>query len=717
MKKTFFIISFLLLSSIALADMPRYITVQGRLTYANGDIASGSYTFMFTIYNETSYPLWFEVQSNINVDNKGIFTVELGRNSTPPGVNLPFDKKYFLEVRVNNQTLSPWIDITSSGYAFSAGRLLPTNFSILPGNDSTYDIGGSGQRWKDLYLGGNYPGYNGNIYDVFRIRSPTNQDMWLGLTNSSRQIGVYDYGNNREVWNYNGTIGALNVSVPITINGTAAIKSCPSCDALLRLNGSEILSTQISMHSYIPEGSAANAIFFYHWEHPVWYIGEAEPSKQAGESNFFIDSGRGGSLVIAPDGKITATTAPTFLVPPDSQPTLTLASIDETRIRFDYGGLLASGTPANASYIEWPDWTKALDWKLGQESGTGDFVIKNGGGPLFKVQNSTGNIGIGTGTPSEELTVYSPPATDSFIRVSSTDGKVSGIKFGEDQNSVQTWGHRIIYNGTFPDTVRFQNVRNTVPIDVMTFAPEGNVKFFSWVDITNNSADHISGVDSPFYFMKDAYVGTPTVPAPSDLAASLNVWNGSLDLYTYYNDSRGKRITFSLGWSKLPGTVMTIYNDNAVGKVGIGTETPAYKLDVAGDANAQRLCIGGDCRNAWPSGGGGGGAPGGSDGQVQYNNGGSFGGASSLYYDDTNNRVGIKTTIPQMPLEVNGAVKIAGDGNEACNSNTEGTLRYYVNCVGTTYTSHLEACMQSGTTSWTWFTIKTYTLSTSACPR
>ncbi len=38
------------------------------------------------------------------------------------------------------------------------------------------------------------------------------------------------------------------------------------------------------------------------------------------------------------------------------------------------------------------------------------------------------------------------------------------------------------------------------------------------------------------------------------------------------------------------------------GNVGIGTATPntAYKLDVAGTANATSLCINGDCKTAWP---------------------------------------------------------------------------------------------------------------------
>lgn len=44
-----------------------------------------------------------------------------------------------------------------------------------------------------------------------------------------------------------------------------------------------------------------------------------------------------------------------------------------------------------------------------------------------------------------------------------------------------------------------------------------------------------------------------------------------------------------------------IYNNNT-GYVGIGTTSPSQKLEVSGNIKATQLCIGADCRAAWPSG-------------------------------------------------------------------------------------------------------------------
>ncbi|QQR83436.1 hypothetical protein IPJ72_06645 [Candidatus Peregrinibacteria bacterium] len=82
--------------------------------------------------------------------------------------------------------------------------------------------------------------------------------------------------------------------------------------------------------------------------------------------------------------------------------------------------------------------------------------------------------------------------------------------------------------------------------------------------------------------------------------------------------------------------------------MGIGTVTPAYLLDVAGQANAVELCIKDDCRTSWPAGGAG-----------------LWTQSGSIAYYNTGN-VGVGTATPTHKFEVSGQASatelcIAGD--------------------------------------------------------
>jgi len=88
------------------------------------------------------------------------------------------------------------------------------------------------------------------------------------------------------------------------------------------------------------------------------------------------------------------------------------------------------------------------------------------------------------------------------------------------------------------------------------------------------------------------------------------------------------------------------------GYLGIGTTSPAYLLDVAGnirsigDVIGSRLCIGSDCKDTWPSGGGG----------SYWTLAGNY-----LYTSSTDWSVGIGTTTASAKLTVQGDILAAGN--------------------------------------------------------
>jgi hypothetical protein len=112
-----------------------------------------------------------------------------------------------------------------------------------------------------------------------------------------------------------------------------------------------------------------------------------------------------------------------------------------------------------------------------------------------------------------------------------------------------------------------------------------------------------------------------TAAGSASFAAGLNakaIHNGSF----VWNDSSG---------GSFASTAANQFLIRASGGVGIGTAAPAQALDVAGNVKANGLCIGADCRTAWPGVVNGSGIPG---TLAKFGNGGTLG--SALIFDDGN---------------------------------------------------------------------------------
>ncbi len=115
-------VMFFLFSSLAYAQVPHLINYQGRLTDKTGKPLEGAYDVTFKIYDAENGPgemaPWEEKHQGM-VIQKGIFSVLLG---SVTNLDLPFDKPYFLEIKVGDEVMIPRQRIASVGYAIRAEK-------------------------------------------------------------------------------------------------------------------------------------------------------------------------------------------------------------------------------------------------------------------------------------------------------------------------------------------------------------------------------------------------------------------------------------------------------------------------------------------------------------------------------------------------------------------------------------------------------------------
>jgi hypothetical protein len=104
------------------AFVPGQISYQGKLTDGTGaPVADDTYPMVFTLYDASSVPLWSETQANVLVVN-GIFNVMLpvdpGTYPFPAGL---FDQELFLGVQVGTDAeMTPRQPLTATPFAFKA---------------------------------------------------------------------------------------------------------------------------------------------------------------------------------------------------------------------------------------------------------------------------------------------------------------------------------------------------------------------------------------------------------------------------------------------------------------------------------------------------------------------------------------------------------------------------------------------------------------------
>lgn len=103
--------------------VPRVMAYEGYLTDAGGvPLRDGKYDFVFALYAEPSggVPVWTEEHRGVAVRG-GALRVILGEGSTPNPLAIPFDRPYWLGIRIGRDPeAAPRLELATNAYSFRA---------------------------------------------------------------------------------------------------------------------------------------------------------------------------------------------------------------------------------------------------------------------------------------------------------------------------------------------------------------------------------------------------------------------------------------------------------------------------------------------------------------------------------------------------------------------------------------------------------------------
>jgi len=219
MKKALLVFGILTLGLIASAiAVPAYLTYQGVLRNASGDLVNGTRSMTFTIYDQaTGGTIKYgpQAESSVSVSN-GSYTVQLGPISNPTAVFDGGDR--YLEVAVEGTTLTPRLKINSIAYAIRAASA-----------DAVADDSISTAKIQDLAVtGGKLASNVSGSYNINTSGTITSTNT-SGITANKITItsiattgagcvgsGTIPGGNNVKVFNNNITADSKIFVTPIT---------------------------------------------------------------------------------------------------------------------------------------------------------------------------------------------------------------------------------------------------------------------------------------------------------------------------------------------------------------------------------------------------------------------------------------------------------------------------------------------------------------------
>ena len=378
---------------ICSAQIPQTLQYQGKLTSATGIGITDTLPMRFVIYNAATGgdSLWGEVHDGTSAVpvNKGLFSVKLG--SINP-INLPFDEQYWLGIFVDGSAVNPRVELTASPYSFRA--LVADSIAGSTPQDTFIAY------WDSIR---NVPA---EIYDRGFIQLRTAGEPWL--TDSA----TFAAGENITLTQSNDTIYISSDDAQWTLSGGALYPRSTAYNVGI---GTATPFQKLDVQGGIRVGYTDIPIvgsIRFNADHFEGYVPDSGWITLSG-GRVVYDT----SLHWSQSGNSLYLTDPTNNVGIGTNtPSTKLHIVGDLRTdgNFYLNGALNDGggfgnpgqiLSSTGSGVQWIDYTPAVNDSDWQVSGTDMYALPSG------------NVGIGTTTPSAKLEVSGEAIFGGQVRV------------------------------------------------------------------------------------------------------------------------------------------------------------------------------------------------------------------------------------------------------------------------------------------------------------